>query len=212
MKIIALSDTHTLHWELPEPPKGDILISAGDWTGKGSPVAIEDFANWINRYVSKYKAVILIAGNHDFGMQNNKEEMLKFFHPNIHYLDHEAKIIKGIKVFGSPYTPKFYEWAFMKPDEILAGLWQSIPDDTELLITHGPPYTILDKNVRGEHCGSKSLYQTIKDLPKLKCHIFGHIHEARGHLTIDDVSFYNVSSLDDRYIVRDNPYTIIEYK
>lgn len=196
-KIVALSDQHMNFFDVPE---GDILIVAGDMTYRGQPSEVKAFSIWLESQKSKFKHRIFIAGNHDFGFQDNKDEMISYFDEDVIYLEHEACEVEGIKIFGSPYTPPFYNWAFMRNEYILERLYGVIPDDTELLITHGPPHRILDQVPSGEQAGSYALYDRIKSLKKLKHHIFGHIHTQGGkHEQIFGVNFYNVAVLNDAY-------------
>jgi Icc-related predicted phosphoesterase len=94
--------------------------------------------------------------------------------------------IKSLKIWGSPWTKWFPEVnpesiAFMlKTEEELAKKWELIPDDVDILVTHGPPYTMLDRTIDGDYAGSKTLSDRILELKKIKLHVFGHIHENYG--------------------------------
>ena len=99
----------------------------------------------------------------------------------------------------SPDQLPFYDWAFNLPrGKALAKVWAKIPDDTDVLITHGPPYGILDKTERGEHCGCQDLLERIKVI-QLKLHIFGHIHEGYGMFQDESTTFVNGSVCDADY-------------
>jgi hypothetical protein len=200
MKLILISDTHTYHRQV-ELPEGDILIHAGDFTARGRWGEVIDFFYWLENQAEKYKHVIFIAGNHDLSFENKSHDLLKelsnltLAFPNIHYLEDTEVIIDGIKFYGSPWQPEFHNWAFNLPrGEKLADIWNKIPNDTDVLITHGPPATILDYTLRDKiNVGCKHLYdKIIKVKPKL--HIFGHIHEGYGISTENaDTTFINAS-------------------
>lgn len=197
MRIVAISDTHNKFINLPE---GDILVHAGDMTARGSNFELCEFAVWFEKQKAKFKYRIFIAGNHDFGLQVHKQAMLTFFDRGAIYLEHQAVEVEGIKFFGSPYTPIFFNWAFMEEDNKLKSYWDKISEDTQVLVTHGPPFSVLDKTARGDQAGSHTLLERVKKLPKLKAHIFGHIHEQGGKKeTINNIDFYNVSVLDEHY-------------
>lgn len=216
-KIVCISDTHTRHYELKIPPC-DILIHAGDMTGRGSLFEFKEIGDWFKSLLAANvcQDIIFIAGNHDFGLQRNPTTMLNysFDHSRIHYLQDSSIILKGIKFYGSPWTPEFHNWAFMKSDDDLIPIWNQIDINTNILITHGPAYEILDKNINGTNCGSRSLLSKIEDLSltdHLKYHIFGHIHEQGGKRHKAKIISYNVSNLDERYKVIHKPM-IIKYK
>jgi Icc-related predicted phosphoesterase len=209
-RIVALSDTHNQQFSV-QLPEGDILIHAGDLTGTGSIYQFLHVAEWFKEQKDKFKHRIMIGGNHDFGLQNNKGAILSLFDPDVIYLEDRAITIDGIKIYGSPYTPEFNNWAFMRKDEELARHWDNIPDDVDVLVTHGPPYSILDTTQEGLNVGSKTLYDRIKQLKKLKHHIFGHIHESHGDITIDDVQFHNVSLVNRAYKLLNVPRVIDIY-
>jgi Icc-related predicted phosphoesterase len=116
----------------------------------------------------------------------------------IHVLDDCGIEIAGLKFYGSPWTPRFGDWAWMAEDEELAATFASIPVGLDVLITHGPPYGILDEVSRGENVGSCSLLEEVKR-KKPRFHVFGHIHEARGYRHCEHTDFHNVASLDENY-------------
>lgn len=193
MKVVALSDTHGLH-EQVDVPDGDILIHAGDMSMNGSKGEIALFLQWYSFLPHEHK--ILIAGNHDFWMETEKKHFSDAFWNDlgVNYLLNESLDIAGIKFYGSPYTPTFGRWAFMEDEEYLPETWEIIPNNTDVLITHGPPWGILDTTTYygGVHAGSTSLLNKVADI-KPKYHIFGHIHEGYGTFNVEGVQFYNVS-------------------
>ncbi|HXC04749.1 MAG TPA: metallophosphatase domain-containing protein [Bacteroidia bacterium] len=220
MKIVALSDTHGQHRDVTVPD-GDVLMFAGDLMGSGYKHSeVKDFAEWFSNQPHKYK--ILVAGNHDRMFETNLDYCLSKF-SNVVYLQDSGTEINGVKFWGSPWQPWFYNWAFNVPrGPEIAKYWAKIPGDTDVLITHGPPYGILDQaipdEVRGEwssdiivhpseHLGCEELGKQFgRIMPKV--HIFGHIHGSYGTYN-DGIRFYNVSICDEQYNPV-NPVTVIE--
>lgn len=211
-RIVAISDTHTLQNQM-ELPEADILIHAGDMGGRGSSHEYFEIGNWFKKLKSKFKHRIIVPGNHDGAFQRNAEAVMRdWFDDGVILLLDKGIELEGIKFYGCPWMNQFYNWAFMRDSEAeLAQDYAKINDDTQVLITHAPPYGILDKNSNphDDRCGSKALYQRIKELPKLQHHIFGHIHASHGQVTIGDVTFHNVAMLNEMYL-HTNQATIIE--
>ena len=194
MKIIALSDTHTNHDKIILL-ESDILIHAGDYSNSRIYTEYEfySFINWFEKQPAKHK--IFISGNHDFFAFHNLETVINESKKrNIIYLQDNSIVIDGLKIHGSPWVPIFYDWAYMKEDFLLDRFYKEISADTDLLITHGPPFKILDKTFRKEHAGSHMLKHYLRKINPL-IHIFGHIHESSGHLERFNTNFYNVSSV-----------------
>jgi Icc-related predicted phosphoesterase len=186
--ICAISDTHTFH-DAVKINACDMLIHAGDISSQGGAWEFDSFFRWFMAQPAVHK--VLVAGNHDF-------ELHKYPKPQgLIYPHHEAIDIDGVKIFGSPHTPNFYNWAYMY-DEDTKGvdLWKDIPLDTEVLITHGPPLGIGDW--AGENAGSASLLERVKQVNP-KFHIYGHIHEGYGLRARDKTCFLNASVVNDRY-------------
>lgn len=204
MKIFALSDTHTLHeaWNKRfKLPKADTFIYAGDMASSGNPYEIQFFLDWFGKL--DYKNKIIIAGNHDKGFDNqDRFFVLDMVPEGVHYLENSEVIIDGIKFWGSPITPRFFNWAFMRERGTeIKNVWDGIPEDTNVLITHGPPFGILDYTLH-EHinAGCKDLLMAVHRV-KPAYMIFGHIHEAYGTKIINDTTFMNVSALNQHYQV-----------
>lgn len=211
IKIVAISDTHHKHYYL-KLPKGDILVHAGDFTYRGDTIERMLVLDWLNYIHKKYKHIIIIMGNHDIGMTKDWFTNINKLPTNVHVLQDNLINIEGINFYGSPYSVKFGKgWGFGELEIDLIKRFSHIPKKTDILITHGPPYSILDKNIEGVNCGSKGLYDKIKTLPNLKYHIFGHIHESNGILKIDQIEFHNVSVLGRNYTIQYKP-RIIEYE
>jgi Icc-related predicted phosphoesterase len=208
VRIVALSDTHCKHKQV-FIPDGDILIHAGDMTGLGKYNEFISMGNWFYKMKEKFKHRIIIAGNHDWGLMHQKELILDaHFDSDVIYLEDSGIELESIKFYGTPWMLEYYYWAFMRTEDELVKYYAAIPDDTEVLITHAPPFGILDKAMDGDKCGSRALYERIKQLPKLKHHIFGHIHESYGSETINGVGFHNVCSLNGNYRYQNPPAVI----
>lgn len=206
MKIIAISDTHTYHRQIILP-EGDVLIHAGDFSSTGLKHECEDFFEWFASQPHKHK--ILIAGNHDisFDARKNKVELKKpewvlellEKYSDINYLENSEIEIEGIKFLGSPYTPDFYPeyWGFNEGNNGRKALYQNIPEDVDILITHGPAYSYMDNIQSVGGVGCYHLRHAIHDL-KPKYHLFGHIHtdatyNPNKHFSNGSTVFLNVS-------------------
>lgn len=202
MKIVCLSDTHNCN-EAIAVPDGDLLIHAGDATVNGSVDEIVLFNRWFAGLPHKYK--IFVAGNHDWLFERNNGQARRLLSPEIIYLEDSAVEIEGLKIYGSPWQPRFFDWAFnLNRGAELAEKWRMIPDDTAILITHGPPNGILDEVPRRyfvENTGCEELIQRVENLAEnnLKLHIFGHIHCGYGQREEFGVRFVNASNCDESY-------------
>lgn len=203
MKIHLISDTHNKHKEF-NLSEGDVLIHSGDATGRGQSGEIHKFLSWFEK--QNYTHKIFVPGNHDFGFETDtvryKEECEK---RGITLLVDSGIEIEGIKIWGSPITPTFFNWAFMRDrGEKIAKHWESIPEDTEILITHGPAYGIRDKvtnhwSPNGEQVGCMDLRVRIAQLANLRLHVFGHIHDEAGTSLIGQYIAANAALLNDEY-------------
>lgn len=198
MQLTIISDTHNRHEEVILTG-GEVLIHAGDFSGRGTKRECIEFLTWFNEQAYNHK--ILIAGNHDFFFERgSKEEIEAILPKGIHYLQNSSVVIENVKFYGSPATPYFHNWAFnYQRGQEINQVWDNIPDDTQVLITHGPPFGILDKTTRGEHVGCEELLKKINKIqPRL--HVFGHIHECFGRKICKGTEFVNASLLDDKYL------------
>lgn len=207
VKIVAVSDTHN-RLEFMELPPGDILVHGGDWTGRGKPIEIQSFASALKQHSDKYKHIVLVAGNHDFQAERDPEEVRKYFREasdKIHWLENQSVELMGLKFWGSAWQPWFHAWAFNKHEEELRTHWATIPEDTDVLLTHSPPRKILDTCANGYHAGCRHLRDNILERVKPKLHVFGHIHEAHGVMEVDDTTFINASLLNEKYVISNAP-------
>ena len=205
MKLVVISDTHAMHRRL-DVPDGDVLIHCGDSLGYGTLIELEDLNNWFGTLPHKHK--ILISGNHDWCFQRNpKESHLAL--SNATYLKDSAIVIDGIKFYGTPWQPKFFNWAFNLPrGEALKEKWDMIPDDTDVLITHGPPYKVLDFTRQGESVGCEELLDAVLRV-KPKVHAFGHVHNAYGQSKFHGIEFVNASICTEGYRPLNKPMEIV---
>lgn len=204
MRITTISDTHGFHEKLILP-KGDILIHAGDVCNRGTEEEAVQFIDWFEKQPYSYK--IFIAGNHDFFFENfPQQEIQKVLPKNMYYLHDSGIEIEGISFWGSPITPEFHNWAFNRKRGVeIKKYWDLIPQNTNILITHGPPYSILDQTFNGMYVGCEELLKTL-EFVQPNYHIFGHIHEGFGYVKLNETMFYNASSLDFNYNLRDKPF------
>lgn len=205
MIIDAVSD---LHGYYPQLEGGDLLVVAGDFTAKDGLAEHLSMLEWLEGL--PYTKKVLVAGNHDNLLANNPEFYSK---TGIEYLCDSGTEFEGLKIWGSPWTLAFDGMnpkcaAFTDKREVdLAKKWSYIPEDTDILVTHGPPWGILDEAEHAWECsivntGSLTLRRRIEQI-KPRFHIFGHIHEAHGYMMLKhqgpNTHCYNVSLVNERY-------------
>jgi len=234
MKITLISDTHAKHNQLVTPntirsstrpvdlPGGDLLIHAGDFMTSGySPTEMCEFMDWFES-IRGYDTKVFIAGNHDRIMQTDSEYARGVLtgYKTIDYLQDEQLTMyfdgpngdtpeDNVRIYGSPWQPEFYNWAFNLPRNGpgLAAKWEAIPDNTDILITHGPAYGYVDdvEGRRGIHLGCELLAERIEAF-RPKIHVCGHIHTGHGYYFNGHTHFFNASILDERYIYSQAPF------
>lgn len=200
MKLVLISDTHGL--VKPELPDGDVLVHAGDLSMNGTRREVSESLAWLHTLRAKYRRVVLVAGNHDFWAESRPDEIAGVCQGfGLDYLNDSIVEIDGVRFWGSPVSPWFEDWAFgpHRGSEIRAH-WELIPDDTDVLTTHGPPARVLDETAGGQCVGCQDLLDAVKRI-KPELHVFGHIHEARGEMELPELRtrFVNASMLDQRY-------------
>jgi predicted phosphodiesterase len=214
VKITVISDTHNQHKSIPTKylAGGDCIIHAGDVSGRGTHSEIEDFLSWFNELPYTYK--ILIAGNHDFFFERASKIIIESTlskYPNIIYLNDSGIELEGIKFWGSPVQPWFYNWAFNRRGTEICEHWDMIPLDTDVLIVHGGPKNIGSLNITyrtKEDVGCPYLYEKISELKNLKLLVSGHIHEGYGFIEENGKLFVNASQLNLQYELVNKPYII----
>lgn len=210
MRLVCISDTHGDHAGLVLP-EGDILIHAGDISAHGQRAETLGFMKWLG--TRGFAKTVCIAGNHDTFMEQEPMLTQQFADDHgVELLNDSGLEWKGLRFWGSPITPRFYNWSFMRdPGEPIQAHWRLIPENTDVLITHGPPYGIMDQvfrpNGQGEHTGCPDLLTRVRRVTP-KAHIFGHIHEGHGLVKQDGVTFYNVSTMNEHYKLAHDPVVI----
>lgn len=231
-RIICISDTHGLHNKMfYDLPKGDILIHAGDVSNVGKRYEVTEFIEWFQS-VEGFGTKIFIAGNHDFAFEKksdpnhkddydwlynliNKENLSEsncvYLEDNEFLLNH-PDFSRPIKFYGTPWQPEFFNWAFNLPrgGEEMMKKWEQIPNDTDILITHGPPSGIRDfVERRGgyDSVGCDMLRDRIQDINPVLC-VFGHIHGAYGVSMVKDTLFVNASICTEQYKPINEPIII----
>lgn len=157
-----------------------------------------DFLSWFGALPYTHK--IFIAGNHDFFFEKENAKSLSAYMPQeVSYLNDSGVVIEGISIWGSPVTPWHFDWAFNKKrGKEINRHWSHIPEQTDLLITHGPPYNILDRVINDRPVGCRDLLKRVEEV-KPKFHVFGHIHESFGKIQKGGTTFLNVCLLNERY-------------
>jgi len=237
MRITHISDTHNKHNQLNGLlPGGDLLIHSGDISSLGRETEVKRFVKWFND-INNYTNKIFIAGNHDMTFDREQllrdklahfegkteydtecaegkpawlEELLGIhLRPNVFYLENNFVILDDVKIWGSPITPSFgYGWAFNKDRGYdINQIWNGIPNDTDIVITHGPIYGYCDRtNREGLNVGCDQLYHRLNEVrPQL--HFSGHIHEAYGYRHTDWGYAFNGCNCDLSYLVNNKPMT-----
>jgi Icc-related predicted phosphoesterase len=219
MDITFISDTHTKHTELNgQLPGGDLLIHAGDIMNSGrNSNDISDFCKWFDG-IDNYDHKIFIAGNHDRMFEDTPRKAMEIVnsYKSIDYLQDDWIEVGNdesmAKIYGSPWQPWFYDWAFNLPKggPGLYSKWEAIPKDTDILITHGPPQDHLDISgppYNEPHLGCALLREKVDNQPP-KIHVFGHIHGSYGYKFHNGTHFINASVLNERYEQVNKPLTV----
>ena len=218
-------------------PAGDLLIHAGDFSGQGYKAEVEDFVEWMDKQSSRYThGVIFIAGNHDrsfdpkygkeyenFNLQDGPSSSGKpawlcdilhtFEHSSsrITYLENKQVTVQGIKVWGSPTTPWFHGdyWAFNKQRGLdIKEVWDQIPPDTDIVVTHGPVMGKLDYvPSNGVFVGCEELENRIKNIKPI-LHVCGHIHEGYGKRVDESTMYVNASICNHHYDPINKPIVV----
>lgn len=209
-KLICISDTHSKFNELVMP-EGDILVHCGDVTVLGTLKEFIEAAKWFQQQAKRYKHIVWIGGNHDLGLQSHTRDIILQLMKgdNIHYLENSEITLEGIKFWGSPYTLQFRNWAFMDEDWRLEPYWGTIPDDVEVVVTHGPSKGILDLTEDGENAGSETLRSNLETKYSCLLHLFGHIHEGYGEHTTTMLKSVNCSVVNRQYKTVNRPVEVI---
>ena len=212
MRVLVISDTHGMHRSLPQLPKADVIIHAGDFCNIGSQLDAIKFLHWFNAL--DYPHRICIGGNHDIIMEKGSEsEVRMLVPPGVTYLRESGVTIDGVRFWGSPYTPTFMDWGFMADrGEDIRKHWDLIPNDVDVLITHGPAHGICDTcpnwDVMGayQHVGCEELRKAVDRL-KPRVHLFGHVHYSGGdHFVGADTLSINAAICNEAYVPINKPH------
>jgi Icc-related predicted phosphoesterase len=203
MRCIAVSDTHN-RAEGVAIPDGDVLLHAGDLTMKGTARELERAVRWLASLRGRFRAIIAIPGNHDFGIEEYPDgARARFLDQGITLLIDEPFELDGVTFYGSPWQPWFFDWAYNFPRDdgggFAAQTWAKIPAGTDVVITHGPPHGILDRTERGDHAGCPHLLRELRERVRPKVHLFGHIHEGYGEQRDGETLYVNASTCDFHY-------------
>lgn len=214
MIIDCISD---LHGYEPDLPGGDLLLVAGDMTASDTCIEWKFFNQWLIR--QPYRQIVYIGGNHDGQLEDcytseKCKEIGIFLGPHhVEYLCDNSIIFEDLKIYGLPWTPTFYDWHFMKDrGKPMKAMVDLIPDDVDILLSHGPAYGCLDQCLSDDtgnlkNAGCRDLAKRLKSLKKLKLHVFGHIHEGYGFHRGNYLSI-NASIMDGNYNPVNKPYRI----
>jgi predicted phosphohydrolase len=196
LRICVFADTHGFHSDL-SLPEADLLIFAGDMSMSGTAEQISDFAAWWNGLDYPHK--LLIAGNHDWLFQREARTARALF-PAAEYLeDSEARVL-GLRIWGAPWQPWFFDWAFnLQPGPEIRAKWDLIPSGIDILVTHGPPQGQGDFAHRGVSAGCRDLWEAVTQRVKPRWHLFGHIHEGHGVTRAGGTGFINAAICDFKY-------------
>ena len=195
MRIVFVSDTHGMHREV-SVPDGDVFVHCGDFT-KNARDTLADFRHWLHELPHAQKVVV--AGNHDVAFEKSPEVAIPRLGEAVTYLEDSGVEIDGVSFWGSPWQPAYNDWAFnLQRGAALARKWNLIPDETDVLITHGPPMTVLDEVPALGHLGCADLWKRVRELSP-RVHAFGHIHEGSGTDIRDGIHFVNASICDGLY-------------
>lgn len=223
MKIVMIADTHERHLALEGfMPEGDVLVCAGDFTMMGEEVYVRKFDEWLGGLPYQHKVVI--PGNHELSFDEHKNEkylQARNWLKNAILLVNQSAIIDGMKFYGMPDTPEFCNWAFNRTRTEMEAFTDQIPADTDVLVTHGPPFGICDalrraerdprtREITGyhpEHLGCLNLLEAVERV-KPKVHVFGHIHGAYGKHDNGATQFFNASICNEDYRPTRQPQTV----
>ena len=198
--IVLISDTHALHREVEVQP-GDLLIHAGDFTMNSlSAEKLIDFNDWLGELPHPFRVVI--PGNHDFAVEDPSRRQLI---SNATLLIDQSIEIMGLKIWGSPVTPLLGEAFGVASDRDRTKLYSLIPNDTDILVTHCPPYGVLDQAPCSElHQGCHQLLDAVHRVQPM-IHVFGHVHGAYGTFNTPDTLFVNAALPGQGYDLSNRP-------
>lgn len=178
LRLVVVSDTHRSYYR--PIPQGDILIHCGD-----SELSPEQLSAWLSQH--GHTRALAISGNMDH--LDGKHDK---FPSHIDYLQDSSVTIEGLKFYGSPWTPEFVGAFQLYSDNDARKVWEAVPQDVDVLITHGPPAGTLDRTSRGKQVGDRILADAVTNI-RPRVHCYGHIHESYGTLHQNGTLFCNAA-------------------
>jgi len=192
LRIVAVADTHTFEEDLKDVPDGDIFVHAGDLVRGGTLEELEGVARWISSLPHAHK--VIVAGNHDACFGTHRVAAMALFSGDVTYLQDEGATVAGLRFWGSPWQPAYNDWAFNLPrGQPLAEKWALIPEDLDVLVTHGPPAGFGDSSSVAGRQGCEDLTAAVRRAePRL--HMFGHIHQDGGAWRDGETLLANVTT------------------
>lgn len=218
MKLCFISDTHEQHRWL-QIPKCDVLVHTGDhaFQNYGTPGYRElpnllDYSDWCRDLLEQgiIKHAVTIAGNHDRAFEDCNAEARAALGSYVTYLQDEGIVIGGKKFWGTPWTPRYYDWGFqLDSDEHAREVWKDVPSDVDVLLTHGPAFGWLDENPNKHKCGCKELERLINRIqPAIHAH--GHIHQSHGVAMDSSIGTLRVNgaSCTEKYKPNNKPIVV----
>lgn len=207
MKFVAISDTHGHHRGLTLPP-GDVLLHTGDVSDYGEEEEIIDFLEWLGTLDYEHK--VFIGGNHDNFLELYPEAVEEMLPDGVTYLNNDGVEINNVNIWGSPVVPGLYGWTFGRHrGHLMEQHWQYMPFDTQILMTHVPPYGILDKSRSWRSKGCTELLHKVYEVAPV-FHIFGHVHASYGQIEIDGTTFIN-AAISNSHGDLDNEPVVFEF-
>lgn len=206
-RVVCISDTHGMHRSI-KIPEGDILLHTGDLTTYGKPKELVDFNQWLALLPHRDK--VIIAGNHDGALDRQPSSFGKAVFSNAHYLCDEEVTVQGLRIYGAPWTPEFFNWHFMLPRGgwEMRTKWDKIPEGLDILMTHGPPLNKLDYGKHQRASVGCGVLREAVERAKPRFHVFGHIHESYGGLKSEHTTFINCAIMTRGYIPSNEPIVI----
>ncbi len=214
LRLTFISDTHDRHKQVTNKlPGGDFLFHSGDISMSGSESEVRRFLKWFDS-IPGYTHKVFIAGNHDWLFQRNLSKALKLVaeYKYITYLQDQSFEAEGVKIYGLPWTPYFHNWAFnvWRNSDAMEKVWSFVPEDVDILLSHGPPFGKNDKVVSpsrvSEPLGSEVHWLRVQQvMPKINA--YGHVHTGYGW-SFDkglNTHFINCSVVNEGYYVVNAP-------
>ena len=200
MQIVLIADTHNYTPADFQIPEGDFLIHCGDATGVGTIGEVGKFLTWFGKQPHRNK--IFVAGNHDFLFEKQPGLAAQMCKDNgVIYLEDRGTIVEGLHIYGTPWQPRFLDWAFNLDEQDLMEKFQHIPGGLDILVTHCPPYRIMDEtnhDFKTHYIGSRDLAEIVEK-QKPKVHVFGHCHGGYGVKQIGRTKFINAATCNPHY-------------